>query len=116
MYTENNDQLAVLYEMRCKEVKELLEERDCLKAQLEEERSIGENRRVMSENLLEQCQVSMKQLQEALVAKTEKIGDYEKVVNDLQSECQEKVKEIYKVIFWFFYVFKDSFIYSFVAT
>lgn len=97
VYTENNNQLQALYEMRCKEVRELLEERDTLKRQLEEEHNVNENRRILSENLLEQCQVSMKQLQEALVAKTEKIGDYEKLVYELKNQCQEKVNKITEV-------------------
>lgn len=75
-----------------------MEEREALQKQLTEERNVNENRRMLSENLLEQCQVSMKQLQEALVAKTEKIGDYEKIVNDLKNQCQEKNNEITKVI------------------
>lgn len=97
-YTENNDQLQVLYEMRCKELRDLIGERDGLRVQLEEERAVSENRRVLSENLLEQCQVSMKQLQEALVGKTEKIGEYEKIVGELQKEGEEKKREIHEVI------------------
>lgn len=104
-YTENNDQLQVLYEMRCKEVRDLIGERDGLKGQLEEERAVAENRRVLSENLLEQCQVSMNQLQEALVAKTEKIGDFEKIVVELKRQCEEKVREISEVICVFFSCF-----------
>lgn len=97
-YTETNDQLQVLYEMRCKELRDLIGERDGLRGQLEEERAVSENRRVLSENLLEQCQVSMKQLQEALVGKTEKIGEFEKIVAELQKEGEEKNREINEVI------------------
>lgn len=110
-YTGNNDQLQVLYEMRCKEVRELLEERDALKKQLEEERNVNENRKALNENLLEQCQMSMRQLQEALIAKTEKIGDYEKLLSDLRNDSELKLKEIVEV--FFVCGFKGVFLFNF---
>lgn len=96
-YAENSNQLQFLYEMRCKEINDLIAERDALKKQLEEERNVNENRKALSENLLGQCQVSVEQLQEALVAKTEKITDYEQKLSELHSDLEKKLKDIKKV-------------------
>lgn len=96
-YTEG-DQLQMLYEMRCKEVKDLIAERDALKAEMNKERTVNENRKALSDNLLEQCKISMGQLQEILVEKTEKIEDYEKALKALQIEYEEKLKKIDEVL------------------
>lgn len=97
-YAENSNQLQFLYEMRCKEIGDLIVERDALKKTLEEERNVNENRKALSENLLEQCQVSVQQLQEVLVAKTEKINDYEQKLIELHGDFERKLKEIQEVL------------------
>lgn len=76
--------------MRCKEVLELTRERAALRERLAQ----IENGDAINRNLLEQCHVSVQQLQEALVRKTERAKEY----RDKLKETEEMMESNHDVI------------------